>query len=146
MNDKASIYDAVKFLHSKNLKKIGLVSALGDIGLGKLRIQGYLDACNDLNLPVTKDYIIASTDIAIVKKKLKNLLIEEKVEAVIALDYLSTLLSSRIIQENGLKIPEDVKMIGYVTEDFAPIIMAIYKLCRSTSWKNRGEGRNFIDK
>jgi len=122
VNDKASIYDAVKFLHSKNLKKIGLVSALGDIGLGKLRVQGYLDACKDLNLPVTKDYAIASTEIPVVKQQLKKLLLEERVEGIIALDYLSTLLASRIIQENGLRIPEDVKMIGYVTDDFAPLL------------------------
>jgi LacI family transcriptional regulator len=87
-----------------------------------LRIQGYLDACNDLNLPFTTQYTIASTDITTVKQKLKKLLLEDKVEAIITLDYLSTLLSSRIIQENGLKIPEDVKMIGYVTDDFAPLL------------------------
>lgn len=122
VNDKRSIYDAVKFLHSKSLKKIGLVSALGNIGLGKLRIQGYLDACQDFQLPVNNNYFITSTDIPTVKRKLNKLLLDEKIEAIIALDYLSTLLCSRIIQENGFKIPEDVKIIGYVTEDFASLL------------------------
>ena len=119
VNDRGSIYEAVTFLHSKNLSKIALVCGLGEIGLGKQRIEGFKEACNDLGLASDKKYILASKDIPEVKKKLKKLLLEDKVEAIIGLDYLSTLLASRIIQENNLKIPEDVKIIGYVNDDFA---------------------------
>ena len=119
VNDRGSIYEAVTFLHSKNLSKIALVCGLGEIGLGKQRIEGFKEACNDLGLASEKKYILASKDIPEVKKKLKKLLLEDKVEAIIGLDYLSTLLASRVIQENNLKIPEDVKIIGYVNDDFA---------------------------
>ena len=119
VNDRGSIYEAVTFLHSKNLSKIALVCGLGEIGLGKQRIEGFKEACNDLGLASDKKYILASKDIPEVKKKLKKLLLEDKVEAIIGLDYLSTLLASRVIQENNLKIPEDVKIIGYVNDDFA---------------------------
>lgn len=122
VNDKYCIYNAVKFLHSKNLKKIGLVCALGDIGLGKQRIEGFEEACRDLNLPLNKDYQIISSDDAELRKKLEILLKSEKMEALIGLDYLSTLLTSRVVQENNLKIPEDIKIIGYVNEDFAPFL------------------------
>ncbi|MEP6261425.1 MAG: LacI family DNA-binding transcriptional regulator [Gillisia sp.] len=119
VNDRGSIYEAVTFLHSKKLSKIALVCGLGEIGLGKQRIDGFKEACNDLGLASDKKYILASKDIPEVKKKLKKLLLEDKVEAIIGLDYLSTLLASRVIQENNLKIPEDVKIIGYVNDDFA---------------------------
>jgi LacI family transcriptional regulator len=122
VNDKDSIYDAVQFLYSKNIKKIGLVCALGDIGLGKLRIDGYKAACKDLGLPVDTEYLVVSGDIPVVKEKLEKLLREKDVEALIALDFLSTLLTSRIIQEQGMKIPEDIKMIGYVNEDLASFL------------------------
>lgn len=119
VNDRGSIYEAVTFLHSQNLSKIALVCGLGEIGLGKQRIDGFKEACNDLGLATDKKYILASRDIPVVKQKLKKLLLEDKVEAIIGLDYLSTLLASRVVQENNLKIPEDVKIIGYVNEDFA---------------------------
>lgn len=119
VNDRGSIYEAVTFLHSKNLSRIALVCGLGEIGLGKQRIEGFKEACNDLGLASDKKYILASKDIPEVKKKLKKLLLEDRVEAIIGLDYLSTLLASRVIQENNLKIPEDVKIIGYVNDDFA---------------------------
>ncbi len=119
VNDQGSIYEAVTFLHSQNLKKIALVCGLGEIGLGKQRIEGFTDACKDLGLSTDKKFILASKDIPEVKQKLKKLLLEDKVEAIIGLDYLSTLLVSRVVQENDIKIPEDVKIIGYVNEDFA---------------------------
>lgn len=122
VNDRGSIYEAVTFLHSKNLSKIALVCGLGEIGLGKQRIEGFKEACQDLGLASDKKYILSSKDIPEVKKKLKKLLLEERVEAIIGLDYLSTLLASRVVQENNLKIPEDVKIIGYVNDDFAPYL------------------------
>lgn len=122
VNDRGSIYEAVTFLHSKNLSKIALVCGLGEIGLGKQRIEGFKEACHDLGLASDKKYILASKDIPEVKKKLKKLLLEDRVEAIIGLDYLSTLLASRVVQENNLKIPEDVKIIGYVNDDFAPYL------------------------
>ena len=122
VNDMVSIYDAVNFLYSKNLKKIGLVCALGDIGLGKQRIEGYNKACEELSLPVDKNFLIISQNKSTLKNKLRNLLEEEEVEALIGVDYLSTLLISRIIQEKGLKIPQDIKVMGYVYEDFAPYL------------------------
>lgn len=122
VNDKGSIYEAVKFLHSHNIRKVAVVSGLGEIGLGKNRVDGYVDACRDLGLPSEKKYIITSKDTAVVKKKLKKILIEDKVDALIGFDYLSTLLCSRVAQENKLDIPGDVKIIGYANEDFAPYL------------------------
>src|SRR5690606_1301661 len=81
VNDRGSIYEAVTFLHSKNLSKIALVCGLGEIGLGKQRINGFKEACNDLGLASDKKYILASKDIPEVKKKLKKLLLEDRVEA-----------------------------------------------------------------
>jgi len=122
VNDRGSIYDAVQYLYSKNLRKIGLVCAIGKMGLGKQRVEGFKAACKDFNLPVNKNFLICSQDTDTLKKNLKKLLVEEKVEALIGLDYLGTLLCSRVAQENNFRIPEDIKIIGYVNEDFAPFL------------------------
>ncbi len=122
VNDRGSIYEAVKFLHSKSCKKVAVVSGLGHIGLGKNRIDGYLEACRDFGLPSDNKYIITSKETEVVKSKLKKILLEDKVDAIIGFDYLSTLLCSRIAQENKLDIPGDVMIIGYANEDFAPYL------------------------
>lgn len=122
VNDKGSIYDAVQFLYSKNLKKIGLVCTLGDIGLGQERIEGYSRAMNEFGLTLDPEYIMVAKNDEVVKQKLEKLLREKEVDGIIGLDFLSTLLASRIIQENNLKIPNDIKLIGYVNEDIAPFL------------------------
>lgn len=122
VNDRDSIYEAVKFLYSHNSKKIAVVSGLGEIGLGKNRIDGYLEACRDLGLPSDKRFIITSKDTVAIKRNLKKIIIEDKVDALIGFDYLSTLLCSRVAQENNLRIPEDIKIIGFANEDFAPYL------------------------
>lgn len=122
VNDKGSIYDAVQFLYSKNIKKIGLVCTLGDVGLGQERVEGYTRAMQEFGLAIDPDYIIVSKDNDLVKQRMEKLLSEKEVEGVIGLDFLSTLLASRTIQENGLKIPKDIKMIGYVNEDIASFL------------------------
>lgn len=119
VNDRGSIYNAVKFLYSQGIKKIGLICSMGDVGLGRERIEGYQKACNDYNLGVDDSYLLVSKDSDELKSKLTNLLKEKEVDALIGVDYLSTLLASRVVQENGFKIPEDVKLLGYVNEDFA---------------------------
>ncbi len=119
VNDKGSIYEAVKFLHAKGIGKIAVVSGLGEIGLGKQRIDGYLAACKDLEIPVESEYIITTRDVEVVRKKLGKLLTVDKVKALIGFDYMSTLLCSRVAQENNFKIPAEVNIIGYANEDFA---------------------------
>lgn len=122
VNDRVSIYEAVKFLHSQNRKKVAVVSGLGEIGLGKNRIDGYVDASRDLDLPYDKKFVITSKDKSVIKKKLNKILKEDKVDALIGFDYLSTLLCSRVAQENNLSIPGDIMIIGYANEDFAPFL------------------------
>ena len=122
VNDKSSIYEAVKFLHANNSKKVAVVSGLEEIGLGKNRIDGYVEACTDFCLPVEKKFIINSKDPSLIKTKLKKIILEDRVDALIGFDYLSTLLCSRVAQENKLDIPGDVKIIGYANEDFAPYL------------------------
>jgi LacI family transcriptional regulator len=122
VDDMYSIYNAVEFLTKQDLSKIALVCGIGDLGLGQARIEGYKKAFENLELPFNEDFLIVSNSPEVLRTKLEKLLDANKIEAFVSLDYLSTLLTSRVIQEKGLKIPEDIKIIGYVNEDFAPFL------------------------
>jgi LacI family transcriptional regulator len=63
-----------------------------------------------------------SNDPEILRKQLGLVLENYEMEAFVTLDYLSTLLTSRVVQEKKLNIPIDIKIIGYVNEDFAPFL------------------------
>ena len=122
VDDMQSIFNAVQYLKSKGLSKIGLVCSIGDLGLAQARINGYKAAMSDQNKALKEEFLIVSNDSGVLKKGLDQLLDNHKMEAFVTLDYLSTLLTSRVIQEKSLNIPKDIKIIGYVNEDFAPFL------------------------
>jgi len=122
VDDMQSIYNAVQYLKSKGLSKIGLVCSIGDLGLAQARIDGYKAAMSEPNIAFQKEFLIVSNDPDKLKKQLSLVLENNVMEAFVTLDYLSTLLTSRIIQEKQLNIPNDIKIIGYVNEDFAPFL------------------------
>ena len=128
VNDMQSIYNAVQYLKAKGLTKIGLVCSIGDLGLGQERIEGYKFAMNTVKAASKEEFLLISNDAEVLREKLYLLLENHKIEAFVTLDYLSTFLTSRVVQEKKRKIPKDIKIIGYVNEDFAPF------LCPSISY------------
>ena len=77
---------------------------------------------NDQNTSFEKEFLVVSNDPEVLRKQLGLVLDNYEMEAFVTLDYLSTLLTSRVVQEKKLNIPEDIKIIGYVNEDFAPFL------------------------
>ncbi|WP_050915882.1 LacI family DNA-binding transcriptional regulator [Gillisia marina] len=122
VDDMQSIFNAVQYLKSKGLSKIGLVCSIGDLGLAQARINGYKAAMSDQGNALKEEFLIVSNDSDVLKNELDLLLGNHKMEAFVTLDYLSTLLTSRLVQEKELLIPKDIKIIGYVNEDFAPFL------------------------
>lgn len=118
VDDKGSIEEAVRLLHENGLEKIGLVSAIQNLDVGVQRLEGYRDAVRDLNL---KGYIASHEEVESLRQKIRELL-QAGVKGIISTDIVGTLLSSRVAFEEGLKVPEDLKLIGYVNEDVAPFL------------------------
>src|SRR5690606_14490610 len=118
VDDKGSILDAVQHLFKKGNRKIGLVSAIHNIDVGRLRIEGYREAITELGLQA---YVTTDEEVTGLRDKIASLY-EAGVQGVICTDIVSTLLASRVAFENNIKIPGDLKIIGYVNEDLAPFL------------------------
>ena len=115
IDDKRVFYDTTKMLYSKGIKKIGLATSIHHIGVGKLRISGYKSA-----LERPEDFLIAnSSKPDVLKNKILKLLLEDKVEAMLCSDFDSTMMTSRLAYENGIRIPNDLKIIGFLGDNVA---------------------------
>ena len=118
VDDEKSFYDATKYFKERGVKKIGLASAIHHVGIGKLRIQGYekaLEGDNHLHLAT-------STKPEDLRKKIKTLLTEAKVEALLCTDFESAIMATRIAYEEKVKVPEDLKLIGYISREVAQFL------------------------
>ncbi|MFZ0491538.1 MAG: LacI family DNA-binding transcriptional regulator, partial [Salegentibacter sp.] len=115
IDDKKVFYKATQFLRSTGIKKIGLATSIHHMGVGKERILGYRNA-----LGSEEDFYIAnSARKESLKEKLLHLLLEEKVDALLGSDFESTMMAFRLAYENNIKIPEDLKLVGFLNENLA---------------------------
>ena len=115
IDDRKIFYDATKDLQSIGLKKIGIATSIHHMGVGKQRIAGYKEAL--LN---NDDFLIAnSAKMDSLKEKLLNLLLNEKVDALLCSDFDSTMMAYRLAFENDFRIPEDLKIIGFINGKLA---------------------------
>lgn len=115
VDDEKSFYDATKFFKEKGLEKIGLASAIHHVGIGQLRIKGYEKGMQELD----SLYMATSTKPAELKRKIKELITSEKIEALLCTDFESSIMATRIAYEENIKVPEELKLIGYISKEVA---------------------------
>jgi len=115
IDDEQTFEDATRLLQAKGIKKIGIAISIHHLGVGKLRITGYRNALNS-----REDFYIAnSSKPKTLKEKIEKLLIKDKVEAILCADFESTMLVYRLAYEHGIRIPQDLKIIGFIQEEVA---------------------------
>ncbi len=118
VDDEKSLADATTLLLSQGVKKIGIATSIHHLGLGKLRISGYKKA-----LRSQEDFLIAnSSKPEVLREKVEKLLLQEKVDAMVCTDFESSMYVYRIAHENGIKIPEDLKIIGFLGKELATLL------------------------
>jgi LacI family transcriptional regulator len=110
IDDHRVFYEATKDLREKGIKRIGIATSIHHMGVGKARINGYREALG------AEDtfYIANSAKMESLTEKTLKMLLEDKAEAVLCSDFDSTMLTYRLAYENGLRIPEDLKIIGFI--------------------------------
>jgi len=114
VDDEKSLYEATSFFLQKGLTKIGVVSGIHHVGIGKLRIAGYRRAMAE-----HPNFTAFSSDETLLKSKIEDLLLNSEIEALVCTDFESAIIATRIAYEQHINIPRDLKVIGYVPKDIA---------------------------
>ena len=113
VDDFDSAYDATSHLIKLGSKKIALLSTIHNLSVGKLRLDGYKKALSDANLSIDENLIILETSIEDFDVKLQDLISSKKMDAVFALDEHSSTMTMRMALKKGIKIPEELNIIGF---------------------------------
>lgn len=115
VDDQKIFFDATRLLQSRGIKKIGLATSIHHMGVGRHRISGYKAA-----LVSDDDFFIAnSANMQSLREKTEILLKDKKVDAVLCSDHISTMMTYRVAYETGRRIPEDLKVIGFINKELA---------------------------
>lgn len=105
--------DSTQFLINSGCKNIALISTIDNLSIGKLRYEGYLQALKNNNI-VVNDKIIIRTDTSKgLNEKVESLYANNTIDGVFALAEDDSVAALKFGLKKGLRIPEDLKIIGF---------------------------------
>jgi len=113
IDDQRAAYEAVDFLLTKGFKNIALVTTVDYVSVGKLRTDGYTNAMQDHDMPVNDSMIVKIEDIDSCATKIEKLLLENKPDAIFAVNELFAVTSIKLATKMGIRVPEDLSVIGF---------------------------------
>ena len=114
-NDFSALSEATQKLISSARQHIVLLSTIHKFNVGQQRAQGYIKAMNASGLSPE----ILESDDQHVGEVITEYLNNNPVDAIIALDTDASLAALKAVKTNSKQIPEDVAVIGYVSERMA---------------------------
>ncbi len=115
-------YQAVEYLIKTGCKHIAHISGPISIPTFKQRLDGYLNAHYDNNIPIRSELIVYSDGFVSddgVKAITQLMNRNDHLDAVFAVDDAVAIGAMRIIRERGLRIPEDISIVGFDDEPYA---------------------------
>jgi LacI family transcriptional regulator len=117
-NDYTAISEATQGLIKSHRKNIVLLSAINNLNVGKKRTEGYKKAIQEAGFAP----VVLESDRNGIAQVFKDHIKSNPVDAVIALDTDASFASYKVAREHNKKIPEDMAVIGYVSERMAPYL------------------------
>lgn len=117
-------YEMTSFLLERGCKKIAF--AMGDVQLSlyKYRLQGYRQALLDHHVGYDEELVMYEVDnpnsfYPLVTDLVKR---HEDIDAVFATNDLRAIIIMRALRDLGLKIPEDVSVVGFDNIPISPFV------------------------
>jgi LacI family transcriptional regulator len=113
IDDRTAAYDAVQFLIDKGMKKIGLITTIDYVSVGKLRTDGFIQAHQQNDLALDSNLILKIEDIENCEAKIESFIKENDIDAVFAVNELFAVTAIKMANKSGKKVPEDISVIGF---------------------------------
>lgn len=113
-DDFNGAYMAVKHLVEIGCKRIAHLGTTSDLQIGRNRYDGYIKAMKDHNLPIDTRLIVRCDTYKAARLITKRLIYElNPPDGICTVNDLTAIGACQTIKENGLKIPEDIAVVGF---------------------------------
>jgi LacI family transcriptional regulator len=129
IDDMLGAKKAVQHLLDIGCKRIGLITTIDYVSVGKLRTKGYREALNESNVQIDENLILKVEDFDHSESEIQSFLKDKKVDAVFAVNEHFAIYAIKAIKEQGLDVPGDVSVIaftdGELSKHFMPSLTTI---------------------
>jgi len=116
VDDEAGAYDGVCHLIHSGCRNLVHLSGPLNLLIAKNRMNGYLRALREFNMPVTEESIVkcdTAEDARIIVPELFKRKI--KPDGIFAVNDLTAAEAMRIVKQNGYNVPGDVSIVGFTS-------------------------------
>jgi LacI family transcriptional regulator len=122
-NDYESSFLATEHLLETGCKKIAYLVVNKSISIGKVRMQGYVDALQKHQVPFDDDLVIdCSNDEKVNYEILKKVLQEVKPDGIFSSVERLAFATYYVCNSLNISIPEDLKVISFSSLGIAPLL------------------------
>src|SRR5690625_101566 len=122
IDNETAAYKAVKYLLKIGHQKIALINSDEKYLYARQREAGYMKALQEQNIPVQEEYICYSQqlDFEYGQQAMRKILhVDDRPTAVFAVSDLLAIGALKEIHSNGLRVPEDIAVVGFDKIDFS---------------------------
>lgn len=113
IDDKLAAFNATQFFINKGFKKIGLITTVDYVSVGKLRTEGYCNALKNSDIPYNEEIVVKIEDTSDFESEIIELIQKNELEAIFAVNEIFAVTAIKAAIKLGKKIPEDISIIGF---------------------------------
>lgn len=113
VDDFDSAMNSTQHLIDLGCKNIALVSSVDNLSVGKLRVEGYLQALKDNNIAINERIIIRTNSEEEMKSRVETIFENNIIDGIFALDENDSVAALKMGLKRHFRIPEDLAIIGF---------------------------------
>ena len=113
IDDNLAAFNATQYLIDKGFKKIGLISTVDYVSVGKLRTEGYIKALKNNDIKFDENLILKIEDTDNFESQIVNLIENNELDAIFAVNEIFAVTAIKVASRIGKKVPEDISIIGF---------------------------------
>lgn len=131
IDDFDAIYNEVKSLKDLGRKKIGFITTINDLNVGKYRANGYRKASFDFLGKFNKNLILRISKNHDKQTEIEKFIKKNKPDAIISADIICGVISINIARKLNIEVPTDLSVVGFgdktISEYSSPKLTTIYQ-------------------
>ena len=131
IDDFDAIYNEVKSLKDLGRKKIGFISTINDLNVGKYRANGFRKATFDFFGRFNKNLILRISNNHDKHIEIENFIKKNKPDALISADIICGVISINIARNLNIEVPKELSVVGFgdktISEYSSPKLTTIYQ-------------------
>lgn len=144
-NDFESSRLATQHLIENGCKRIAYLAINQMVSIGKIRMDGYKKALEEKGLPFDKQLLLdTDNDERINKEAIRQLIKTQKPDGVFASVERLAISTIRVVNEEGLKIPNDIKLICFSCLDIADLLSPPLSVVKQPAYEMGKEAAKFL--